>query len=202
MSTDPNQIRREIERTRDNLSTDVDALAYKVSPGRVVADRKQRARDAVRKVRNSVMGTASDLGDSATSAGSSLADRTSTAASSVGDAVQQAPAKARQASAGNPLAAGLIAFGVGWLVSSLVPASDRERHAAEQLKEKVGEHGDTIREHLGEAAREVRDDLREPVTHATEAVKSTATDATQAVREQGRSATHEVREHTREQVRS
>lgn len=32
MSTDPDQIRREIEATRSSLSSDVDALAYKVSP--------------------------------------------------------------------------------------------------------------------------------------------------------------------------
>ena len=62
MSTDPDQIRREIEATRNSLSSDVDALAYKVSPGRIVDDRKQRARNALQNVRDKVMGTASDLG--------------------------------------------------------------------------------------------------------------------------------------------
>ena len=64
MSTDPDQIRREIEATRNNLSSDVDALAYKVSPARIVDDRKQRARNALQNVRDKVMGSASDLGHS------------------------------------------------------------------------------------------------------------------------------------------
>ena len=33
---DPDQIRREIERTRQNLSSDVEALTEKVNPSRVV----------------------------------------------------------------------------------------------------------------------------------------------------------------------
>ena len=46
----------------------------------------------------------------------------------------------RQKSEGNPLAAGLIAFGVGWLASSLIPATRREQQVASQVKEKAGEH--------------------------------------------------------------
>jgi hypothetical protein len=36
---------------------------------------------------------------------------------------------------GNPLAAGLIAFGAGWLVSSLLPATRREQELADQAKQ-------------------------------------------------------------------
>jgi hypothetical protein len=36
---------------------------------------------------------------------------------------------------GNPLAAGLIAFGVGWLAASLIPASRPEQQAAAKAKE-------------------------------------------------------------------
>ncbi|MEV4813452.1 DUF3618 domain-containing protein [Micromonospora avicenniae] len=75
MSTDPDQIRREIEATRDNLSSDVDALAYKVSPARIVDDRKQRARTALQKVRDSVMGTASDIGHGTGHAAHSMGER-------------------------------------------------------------------------------------------------------------------------------
>ena len=42
--SDPDQIRREIERTQANLSTDVDALTEKVSPGRIVERRVNRVR--------------------------------------------------------------------------------------------------------------------------------------------------------------
>ena len=44
---------------------------------------------------------------------------------------------ARRQTQGNPLAAGLIAFGVGWLVSSLLPDSQKERELAHQLKDRA-----------------------------------------------------------------
>jgi gas vesicle protein len=87
MSTDPDQIRREIEATRSSLSTDVDALAYKVSPSRIVDDRKQRARNALQNVRDKVMGSASDLGHGTGHAAHSVGDHASSAAAS--DAVKE-----------------------------------------------------------------------------------------------------------------
>lgn len=216
MSTDPDQIRREIEATRNNLSSDVDALAYKVSPSRIVEDRKQRAVGALQKVRNKVMGSASDFGDGGGSAASSAADRASSAASSVSDAAQsaastvqdaahQAPRKIREKSEGNPLAAGLISFGVGWLASSLIPATRREQRAATQLKEKASEHSGVVTDKLGEVASEVRDNLREPAREAAESVKAKAQDATETVKNEGRAAAEDVRDEAqqaRDQVRS
>ncbi|MEU4570092.1 DUF3618 domain-containing protein [Micromonospora sp. NPDC023956] len=222
MSTDPDQIRREIEATRNNLSSDVDALAYKVSPSRIVDDRKQRARGALQNVRDKVMGTASDLGHAGGNAAHSVGDRASSAASSVshaahsaassvgdaahsvGDAATRAPQTLRRKSQGNPLAAGLIAFGVGWLASSLLPATDREQRAATQVKEKAREHSHLVTDRLGEVAGEMKEQLREPAQHATESVKSTAQEAVQTVKDDTRSAAHDVRDQAqqaREEVR-
>ncbi|MEU4775596.1 DUF3618 domain-containing protein [Micromonospora sp. NPDC023644] len=226
MSTDPDQIRREIEATRSNLSSDVDALAYKVSPARIVDDRKQRARNALQNVRDKVMGTASDLGhstkhgahvagghassaastvsDKAHSAASTVSDKAHSAASTVGDAAQRAPQVIRQKSEGNPLAAGLIAFGVGWLASSLIPATRREQQVASQVKEKAGEHAGVVKEKLGEVANELKEELREPAQHATQSVRSTAQDAVHAVKDDTRSAAYDVKDQaqqSREQVR-
>ncbi|MFC4019858.1 DUF3618 domain-containing protein [Micromonospora sp. GCM10011542] len=205
MSTDPDQIRREIEATRNSLSSDVDALAYKVSPSRIVDDRKQRARSALQNVRDKVMGTASDLGhgtghaassvgDRASSAASSVSDAAHSAASTVSDAAHRAPHVIRQRSEGNPLAAGLIAFGVGWLVSSLIPASRREQEAALQVKEKVSEHSGAVKEKLSEAASDLKEELREPAQHAAESVKSTAQDAVQTVKDDSKSAAQDVKD--------
>lgn len=215
MSTDPDQIRREIEATRNSLSSDVDALAYKVSPGRIVDDRKQRARNALQNVRDKVMGTASDLGHGTGHAAHSVGDRASSvasavgegahaAASTVGDAAQRAPQVIRRKSEGNPIAAGLIAFGVGMLVSSLIPASRREQELAAQVKEKAGEHSGVVKEKLGRVAGELREELREPAQHATESLRSTAQDAVHAVRDDTRSAARDVKDsaqQSREQVR-
>ncbi|RZU77640.1 uncharacterized protein DUF3618 [Micromonospora kangleipakensis] len=215
MSTDPDQIRREIEATRNSLSSDVDALAYKVSPSRIVDDRKQRARNALQNVRDKVMGSASDYGhstghaahsvaDHASSAASNVGDKAHAAASTVGDAAQRAPQVLREKSEGNPLAAGLIAFGVGMLASSLIPATRREQQVATQVKEKAGEHAGAVKEKLGEVAGELRDELREPAQHATESVKSTAQDAVHAVKDDTKSAAQDVKDtaqQSRDQVR-
>ncbi|MFY1680962.1 DUF3618 domain-containing protein [Micromonospora sp.] len=215
MSTDPDQIRREIEATRNSLSTDVDALAYKVSPGRIVDDRKQRARNAFQNVRDRVMGTASDLGhgtshaahsvgDRASAAASAVGDGAHAAASTVGDAAHRAPQVIRQKSEGNPIAAGLIAFGVGMLVSSLIPASRREQELAAQVREKAGEHGGAVKEKLGAVAGELTEELREPARQATESLRGTAEEAVHAVRDDTRSAAQEVKDsaqQSREQVR-
>ncbi|MFG2050942.1 DUF3618 domain-containing protein [Micromonospora sp. NPDC048935] len=209
MSTDPDQIRREIEATRNSLSSDVDALAYKVSPSRIVDDRKQRARSALQNVRDKVMGTASDLGhgtgqaahsvgDRASSAASSVSDAAHSAATSVSDAAHSAPRVIRQKSQGNPLAAGLIAFGVGWLASSLIPASRREQQAATQLKERVGEHGGAVKEKLSEVANELKEELREPAQQAAQSVRSTAQDAVHAVKDDTRSAASDVKDHAQQ----
>ncbi|MGK5742297.1 DUF3618 domain-containing protein [Micromonospora sp. URMC 103] len=220
MSTDPDQIRREIEATRNSLSSDVDALAYKVSPGRIVDDRKQRVRTALQNVRDRVMGTASDLGhgtghaahsvgerassaassvgDAAHSAASTVGDAAQSAASTVSDAAHRAPHVIRQKSEGNPLAAGLIAFGVGWLASSLIPATRREQQVATQVREKASEHGGVVKEKLTEVASEIKEELREPAQQATQSVKATAQDAVETVKDDTRSAAQDVKEHAQQ----
>ena len=59
MSTDPDQIRDDIERTRAELSSDVDALTDKVSPTQVAQRQADRSARAVSDVKDRVMGAAS-----------------------------------------------------------------------------------------------------------------------------------------------
>jgi hypothetical protein len=208
----PDQIRRDIERTQTHLSTDVNALSEKVTPGRIVQRRVGRARAAVGRLKDRVMGSdptpsfyggaqggrtgqaASSVADTASSAASSVAG----AASSAAAAVQEAPQLARRQAQGNPLAAGLIAFGAGWLVSSLLPASRREQQLAEQARDKATDLGQPLAEAAKQAATEVKDNLQEPARQAVESVKSTATEAGQTVAQEGRSAAQDVQATTRE----
>ena len=50
---------------------------------------------------------------------------------------------------GNPLAAGMIAFGLGMLVSSLIPSTEKEREAVSQLQENL----EPVKEKASEVAR-------------------------------------------------
>ena len=93
---------------------------------------------------------------------------------------------------GNPLAAGLIAFGVGWLVSSLLPASEKEKQLAQQAESAVREHKDALLEPAKQAAQEMGEQLKPAAQEAVESVKSTAQDAAATVKDEGQSAVQDV----------
>ncbi|MCT9627592.1 hypothetical protein HWD94_21105, partial [Pseudarthrobacter equi] len=107
--------------------------------------------------------------------GDTLHDAKDNVASTLTDAghtVAAAPDRVKAKTQGNPLAAGLIAFGAGMLISSLIPASDKERQAADQLKTAA----EPLTTELTDAAKGMVQDLKEPAQHAMDNVKTTATD--------------------------
>ena len=111
----PDEIRADIERTRYNLSNDVDAMAEKVTPSSVAHRQVDKARGAVRDavggVKDRVMGTADDVGTSVSDTASSAKYGVQSAAQDAGDAARRAPHQIKRQTQGNPLAAGLIALG-------------------------------------------------------------------------------------------
>ena len=202
-SSDPDVIRRQIEDTRRELSYDVDALNEKVNPARVMDRRVTAAKGKMTSMKEKVMGSAQDTtyqaqgmasnaAGSVQGAASSAADSVSNAASTAVGAVQQAPDAVIRQAQGNPLAAGLIAFGVGWLVSSLLPASEKEKQLAQQAESAVKEHKDALLEPAKQAAQEIGDQLKPAAQQAVESVKSTAQDAATTVTEEGKSAAADV----------
>ena len=138
------------------------------------------------------MGTATDTTSSAGAGLDTAQDKISSAASTVADTASSAPQMARQKTQGNPLAAGVIAFGAGWLLSSLLPASEKEKQVATAVKDKASEHSDTLTAPLSEAAQQAKENLREPAQRAAESIKSTATDAAATVKGEAQSATEDV----------
>jgi hypothetical protein len=215
-SSDPDVIRRQIEDTRRELSYDVDALNEKVNPARVVDRRVSAAKGRISNLKEKVMGSAqdttssaqgmaSDAAGSVQSAASSAADTVTGAASSAAGAVQQAPDAIVKQTQGNPLAAGLIAFGVGWLVSSLLPASEKEKQLAQQAESAVREHKDALLEPAKQAAQEIGEQLKPAAQEAVESVKSTAQDAAATVKDEGQSAVQDVQgqaQQSKERVQS
>jgi gas vesicle protein len=197
MSDNPDAIRADIEATRARLGTNVDAVADKVTPSNIVHRQTDKVKDAVFGVKDKIMGTAdhatSRVNSAAGSAGSAVGDAGSALGSTLGDAgsaVADAPHQAVAKTRGNPLAAGLIAFGTGLLVSSLIPPSQKEREAAEALKGAA----EPVTSQLTDAAKEMVQGLQEPAQNAMENVKATATDAVQAVKEEGQVAVSDVKE--------
>jgi Protein of unknown function (DUF3618) len=203
MSTDPDQIRSEIDQTQRELSADVDALTEKLSPPRIVERRVRRTRGAMTSMKDRIMGSTSDAyqtaGSAASGAGESVSARASAArdtvagtASSAVDTARSAPDTVRRRTQGNPLAAGLIAFGAGWLISSLLPATEPEQRAATQVKDFAAEQGRPVAGQLGEAGQEVAHELRESAQERAEAVRQTAADAASTVTGEAQSAASDV----------
>ena len=202
-SNDPDVIRRQIEDTRRELSYDVDALNEKVNPARVMDRRVTAAKGRVSGLKDKVMGTAHDTRQSAhgtasnavgsvQGAASNAAGTVQDAASSAAGAIQGAPDAAIRQTQGNPLAAGLIAFGVGWLVSSLLPATQKEQQLAQQAESAVRENKDALLAPAKQAAQEIGDQLKPAAQDAVESVKSTAQDAAATVKSEGQSAAQDV----------
>jgi len=164
--TDPEVLRAEIARMRAELSDNVDALTETANPKNVADRRVNKVESAARGVKEHLMGAPDDsddggaLGDRAdalkargTNAVGSVQDRTPGALQTVSDT----PGQVRRRARGNPLAAGLIAFGIGYLISSAIPSSEKEEQAASRLQDKAAPLTDEVRE----AVSDVADRLRE-----------------------------------------
>ena len=202
MTSDPDQIRGNIENTQKNLSADVDALAEKVSPSRIVERRVEQTRSAMTSVKDRIMGSAAEttstVSGTASSAAASAKDTLAAKASSAADMASSAPEQARQRTRGNPLAAGLVAFGAGWLLSSLLPATEPEQQAAAQVKDLAMEKGRPVAQELGQAGQEAAQSLRESAQQRAQSVKDTAADAASTVADEAQSQASDVTSHAQE----
>jgi ElaB/YqjD/DUF883 family membrane-anchored ribosome-binding protein len=181
-TNDPDVIRAEIERTREGLSRDVNALGESVSPSHLAHRQADKVKDHAASVRDRVMGTASDAGD-----------KTSQIAHGASDSAAQAGDSLKRRARGNPLAAGMIALGAGWLLGSLLPASEKERELSQDVKDRAAPVIDEVQNVAKTVASESADHLKEPAQEAAEAVKESARSAAADVRQDGQQAVDEVR---------
>lgn len=186
-SNDPDQIRADIERTRADLSQNVDALGDKMSPGQIAHRQGEKVKDAVTGVKEKVFGAADDASTSVGDRASGLSD----SAHHVAGSAKAAPGQVRAKAEGNPLAAGVIAFGVGLLASSLIPSTRKERELATQAKESDAVQG--VTEGAKGLAKEMGENLREPAKEAAEQVKGTATEGAQQVKSTATEGAQDVR---------
>ena len=202
MTSDPDQIRGDIEQTQQHLSADVDALTDKVGPPRIVERRVQQTRSAMTNIKGRIMGGTSEatsgLSGTVSSSASSAKDSVASGVSSAADAAGSAPDLARQRTRGNPLAAGLIAFGAGWLVASLLPATEPEQQVAGQVKDVATEKGRPVAQQLSQAGQEAAQELRESAQQRAQSVRETAVDAASTVKDDAQSHASDVTDHAQD----
>jgi hypothetical protein len=216
-SNDPDEIRADIERTRAALSDDVDDLAESVKPKNVAQRQVDKVKEAASNVKDRVMGSDEDeysgstggrvsdeaytardaVGDRAYAAKDAVADRAYTAkdtvsekASEAGEAVRQAPRRIRRKAQGNPLAAGVVAFGLGMLVSSLIPSTEKEREAVSQLQENL----EPVKQKAAEVAKDIGEGLKPAAQEAADSVRETAQEGVENVKQEGQSVAQDVKD--------
>lgn len=199
MST-PKEIRADIERTRAELGHDVDALVEKVDPAKAASRQTDKVKNQLSSIRESVMGAA----DQATSSGQDTAvqarEQAGDLAAETRQAAKDAPTQIKNRTRGNPLAAGLIALGAGWLLGSLLPASTAEQNAATAVKDGA--------EPLVDEVKNVAQDMTETLTpqaqDAAESLKDTAGAAAKSVTSEGKHHATELKDssqHAAQQVK-
>lgn len=196
------QLTTDIEETRRDLSRNIDALNDKVNPTRVVQRRKEATRSRISGMRDSVMGSAQHASANASSAGDSVTDRVADARGAVADSAQGAVHTAGQKTEGNPMAAGLIAFGAGWLLSALIPASEKETEAASRLVDAAKEHGQPIVDEAKSAGQEVGQHLQDKASEAADEVKQSAQSSAQTLQDEGASSAQTVKDDARSSAQS
>ncbi len=190
MGQSPEDLRRDIEETRDSLSENLDAIGDRVSPGRVIERRRNRMRGSVDSLRDRVMGPAS--GPSGQGSVDDDGGVTST--------LRSAPESARQQAQGNPLLAGAVAFGVGVAAAALFKGSQPEaravqtlKEAAQPLKEPLAAAAQQVASTVQEGGQQAAEQLKESATQSAEQVKGTAQSSAQQTKDAGAHAVEEVK---------
>ena len=176
MGEDPDRIRADIERTREQMEGTVDALGYK-------ADVKSRAKESLQETRDSakesVMGTTRSMKEKLVgakdSAGEATPDR------------EQVKRQARQAKGlaqENPVGLALGAVAVGFVAGLLIPATRVE-------DEKLGEVSDQVVEKAKETGQEA-------LEHGKQVAQETAQSAQETFKDSAQQHGHEVKETAQE----
>jgi gas vesicle protein len=186
-TNDPEALREEIEQTRRNLSRDVNALGESVSPSHVARRQADKVKGRASDLKDKIMGSAADTGSAAS-------DKASGIASDVGDRTHDAASAVKQRARGNPMAAGLIALGAGWLLGSLLPASEKERELSQTVKEKAAPVVESAQSTIKDVASEASENLKAPASEAVAAVKEQAQTSAENVKQEASQATSDVKD--------
>lgn len=201
------ELKRDIEDTRDRMSGTLDEIGDRVSPGRIVERRVNRVKDTTNRLTSSVMGkpraaadrtrgAVGNLSSSTSGATSSAAGALTGATSSAADAVTGAPQKMQEAAQGNPMIVGGVAFAIGLLAGSLTPSSQEEQdlveHVMEPLKQELSDVGHNVADSVKGQVQEGVESTKYVAAVAADEVKQHATDAAGEVSSQAKDAKDQV----------
>jgi gas vesicle protein len=181
MDAEQDQLEQRVRYQRREMEGTLDEIGDRVNPRSVYDRQRRNMRAKVSGWRERLMGSP-DYG----SDGSSGDGRLSQAA----DAVSHAPDAIRQQTRGNPLAAGLVAFGAGLLAGSVMPETDVERRAVREAEPQMRR----VAEEAKDVARDIGEDVKESAVHQAEELKETAKESAEHVKESAQESGQHVRD--------
>lgn len=183
MAASPDQLTQDIATTRQRMGGTLDQVQHRVDPREAWQRRQPAVRSKMTELRDTVMGTADDMSGRVGDSAAGVADRVS------------------HGTKGNPLAAGLVAFGAGLLAGSVIPSSRAEQRAVADLQDRaeepvtraLSESGEEIRSRVGDEAHAAVDHTREAASDATQKVTDAASSSAERVRDEAAHAAQDVR---------
>lgn len=176
MGEEPSEIREEIEQTRSEMGTTVDALAHK-------ADVKSRVKESIgdkkERLRAQMTGASSRIGDATPEAGQ------------MKDGAKQAVGVAEE----NPLGLALGGVAAGFLAGMLLPSTRMENEKvgpiATEVKQKAMEAGE-------EAVERGKDVAGQVAEQAVETAKEAGQQQAQEMKSSAQESAEEVAQHARQ----
>lgn len=186
----PEEIRRDIEATRADMDRTMNQIEDRVSPTAIRERQTERLRGRWSRVKTSVMGSP-DSPFSGGGSGGSVTDTVRGQGEDAAAAVKSAPDRIEAQTRGNPLAAGAIAFGVGALLGSVLPASQREQEAASAVRDQAEE---PLKQGLKQMGEQTKEDLQPTVQQAADQTKDRATEAAQTTKDDAQSRAQNVQD--------
>ena len=118
-----------------------------------------------------------------------LSERAGGTAAAATDQAKAAPAALRQRAESNPMAAGLVALGAGFLAATLLPPTERERNAATKVQSGL----EPLKKQATNVGREIAGELQQSAQGSVEQLKVRAEEAVERVKQDAQSSSTEVK---------
>lgn len=207
MGKSATEVRREITQTRGELGETIEALEErinqtkesvvdKVTPSRIWERKTAGIRSRVDHLGATIGGSRQAVTGSVTGARAAVMQK-STTTERTGESMARTKSTGRataqdlsERAESNPMAAGLLALGAGFLAATLLPPTERERQAAGRLQSGL----QPLKEQATSIGKDIAGDLQQSAQGSVEQLKGQAAEAAERVKEDARSSSEEVKE--------
>jgi gas vesicle protein len=193
MGQESEALREDIQQRRESMTGTIDAIEDKVVPSRIIERRRAAVTGWAGGIKERVMGSPSTTAESASSAIGKLSHGVSQAT----EAVSDAPAQVQRATAGSPLIAGAIAFGIGALVAALLPETGPEQRAVAAVQPQLNAATEAVKD----AGQQALDTAKSSSQDAAQDLKDSATSHAHEVADQAKDAGQQVKDAAAERAR-